>query len=61
MQNLTELRNRIVELEQQLAQSERFRLEGNRYKSIFETLPIGVTISGGSDQAVRRIQRCGGA
>jgi two-component system, cell cycle sensor histidine kinase and response regulator CckA len=39
------LRHRVAELEQQLAQSERLRLEERRYRQIFEMFPVGVAIT----------------
>jgi two-component system, cell cycle sensor histidine kinase and response regulator CckA len=42
---LAELLKRVADLEQSLAESERLRGEESRYKTIFETVPVGVALT----------------
>jgi two-component system, cell cycle sensor histidine kinase and response regulator CckA len=46
---LAELLKRVADLEQSLAESERLRAEESRYKTIFETVPVGVALTRPSD------------
>ncbi len=46
---LAELLKRVADLEHSLAESERLRREESRYKTIFETVPVGVALTRPND------------
>ena len=46
---VAELAGRVADLERRLAESERLRAEESRYRTIFETVPVGVALTRASD------------